>query len=927
MRTTRRLFLIAVPTSVLALTTALAVPALFRSPSSSAGASGNALTTASTSWRLQAPVGFTPYEYHGSSCVKGTKTCWVVGGTFGAVPQIAKTTNGGQSWSPEEDIGPMQNGLDGISCPTSSRCVAVGAQMGQPQDEQEPSAVRTTNGGRSWSFLTMPASVFTSARANLKGVSCGSSSDCVAVGLGGLVITTTDFGSSWKVATSGTTKELTGASCPTATTCFAVGYGGTVLKSTDGGTSWSAETSPNGNDLYAVSCPTRSACVATGSSGTVIATTDGGSSWSPQTSTVNQDLWGVSCASTTSCVAAGASGAIVYTTDGGTLWAAGTSGSTATIPSIACYSTSGCVAGTSHVNSTTGADVLYTTDGGKSWGMKEPRTLVRKLGTTGGDSISCPAPTQCFAVGGAGPINGGAGADVIFETLDGIHWFQVYQGAAGTGALHAISCASTSDCIVTGYEKTANTGVILATTNGGVTWKSQTSGTSEKLWGVSCPAVSTCFILGNAGTILHTTDGGAVWTAQASGASDPLYGVSCPTTSVCVVVGERSTVLHTSNGGSTWVPQTSPVTTNLHGVSCHDTLHCVITGFPSSGNVAGILYTTDGGTTWKQPSPAISVPTNETWGLPSVSCRNDSDCTATGGTGFDAPGHPPLILSTTDGGAQWKRDVPPSRAHGTPGVSCTKYGCWATGFGGAIVSSFTPPLGYWIAGSNGAVAHFHASSGFGSPRKVSDVVGIAATPDGGGYWLAGRNGAVFHFGGAKYYGSARTSKVDDIVGIATTEDGRGYWLAGANGHVFHYGDAKGYGSARRVKDIVAIASTPDGRGYWLAGANGHVYHFGDAKGYGSASHLKYAIVAMATTTAGNGYWLAAANGSVFRFGAARFHGSAAHEQLASPIVGMAATAFGDGYWLVEKNGSVFAYGAAKWLGRPHVSDTIGMARF
>ena len=151
--------------------------------------------------------------------------------------------------------------------------------------------------------------------------------------------------------------------------------------------------------------------------------------------------------------------------------------------------------------------------------------------------------------------------------------------------LHAISCASTSDCIVTGYEKTANTGVILATTNGGVTWKSQTSGTSEKLWGVSCPAVSTCFILGNAGTILHTTDGGAVWTAQASGASDPLYGVSCPTTSVCVVVGERSTVLHTSNGGSTWVPQTSPVTTNLFGVSCHDALHCVIVGLRTAGNV------------------------------------------------------------------------------------------------------------------------------------------------------------------------------------------------------------------------------------------------------------------------------------------------------------------------------------------------------
>jgi photosystem II stability/assembly factor-like uncharacterized protein len=247
-----------------------------------------------------------------------------------------------------------------------------------------------------------------------------------------------------------------------------------------------------------------------------------------------------------------------------------------------------------------------------------------------------------------------------------------------------------SHCITTGYSLDHAKGVILATTDGGKSWTAQTSGVMTKLWGVSCPSTRICVTVGDQGVILRTTNGGKAWTPQTSGITTSLYGVSCPDKLHCVAVG-RSNILTTTNGGSTWVPQTDPLTTNgAFSVSCHDAKHCVAVGGPvrpSSASVAGIAYTSNGGVTWR--TPFIVVPTNQTWDLYGVSCTSNSRCTASGGTGFEVPGHPALLLSTTDGGKQWARNTPPHGTHGTPGVACTRDGCWASGWGGLIISSFT----------------------------------------------------------------------------------------------------------------------------------------------------------------------------------------------------------------------------------------------
>ena len=62
---------------------------------------------------------------------------------------------------------------------------------------------------------------------------------------------------------------------------------------------------------------------------------------------------------------------------------------------------------------------------------------------------------------------------------------------------------------------------------------------AEKVPGMSC----------GAGTILRTTDGGATWVSQASGTTNLLRGVSFTDEHTGTVVGDWGTILRTTDGG------------------------------------------------------------------------------------------------------------------------------------------------------------------------------------------------------------------------------------------------------------------------------------------------------------------------------------------------------------------------------------------
>ena len=99
--------------------------------------------------------------------------------------------------------------------------------------------------------------------------------------------------------------------------------------------------------------------------------------------------------------------------------------------------------------------------------------------------------------------------------------------------------------------------------------------------------------VGAEGTVVTSSDMGLTWTPQVSGTSKDLRGVDFLSPLYGIAVGASGTLLRTTNGGSTWAPIASGVTTTLHDV--------VLSG-PDTGAAVGegerLIRTLNGGESW-----------------------------------------------------------------------------------------------------------------------------------------------------------------------------------------------------------------------------------------------------------------------------------------------------------------------------------------
>jgi len=339
----------------------------------------------------------------GVTCPSVT-VCVAVGrsynGDFGGLAMVS--SDGGATWSAPVLV-PGSTQLQSVSCPSVSTCVAVGFDGSSAGVVSVGTAPSTA--GDPWSWT--PAVVVTGT-TGLQGVDCPSSTECVAVGKNsagvGVAVSSSDGGSSWSSpqTLSGTTSSQ-GVTCPSATTCLAVASGASTSSSeafvgTESSGSWTWTTTsalalPSGDVVYTLACPSSTACLGSGTTPSegLIDTLDyssTSSSWSwgtPQAIAGTTALYAISCTSTSDCVAVGAgpSGTpdvTVATTDGGTTWAApdAPSGPVQAFFHVACASgssgSSTCVA-VSFFHSAT------STNSGQSWVGYEPLACV--YGTAG----------------------------------------------------------------------------------------------------------------------------------------------------------------------------------------------------------------------------------------------------------------------------------------------------------------------------------------------------------------------------------------------------------------------------------------------------------------------------------------------------------------------------------------------------------------
>jgi Photosynthesis system II assembly factor YCF48 len=115
---------------------------------------------------------------------------------------------------------------------------------------------------------------------------------------------------------------------------------------------------------------------------------------------------------------------------------------------------------------------------------------------------------------------------------------------------------------------------------------------------VSAPGGKVIWRLGMAGLIEQSTDGGLTWTQQISGTTADLYLGSAPSEEVCWVIGNGGTILRTTDGGAHWASVASPISQNPSLIRASDALHATV--WDSSRRHG--FQTDDGGVTWTQAS-------------------------------------------------------------------------------------------------------------------------------------------------------------------------------------------------------------------------------------------------------------------------------------------------------------------------------------
>jgi hypothetical protein len=237
-------------------------------------------------------------------------------------------------WSVVSSPNPeVNNYSNGVACPSSTDCEAVG-------DYYNSSSVQVTLAegwnGTTWALQTIP-NPSGATDSSLDGVACPSSTDCEAVGdytnSSGMQVTLAEGwnGTTWALQASpnpsgATDSSLDGVACLSSTDCEAVGFyensTGDYATLAEGwnGTTWAPQTIPNPTGatysyLNGVACPLSTECEAVGdyynSSGVLTSLAEGwnGTQWVlqaiPNSGADGSILDGVACSSSTDCEAVG----------------------------------------------------------------------------------------------------------------------------------------------------------------------------------------------------------------------------------------------------------------------------------------------------------------------------------------------------------------------------------------------------------------------------------------------------------------------------------------------------------------------------------------------------------------------------------------------------------------------------------------------
>ena len=606
-----------------------------------------------------------------------------------------------------------------------------------------------------------------------------------AVGTGGLIMKTTDGGTSWVEQNSGVTVTLWDVDFINTNVGYAVGNSGNILKTTDGGSNWTLST--NGTTaIYKVHYVNDTLIFlgsASSTTGRLLRSTNAGSTWENITANItglDGTVRGIHFLDADTGWISNSTGKIYKTTDGGATGAIiyNIGSTTATI-----YEVKFIDAEIGYALTTAGR-VLKTTNGGANWELTQTSSTenlyglgilgVNSEGTTpvliGGDigqivlsvddgvswqtknisatneilhRLSFPSETTGFVVGGS-ITTGNSFGDILKTTDSGVTWTNL----SFDPGYRTYSVFFVNENV--GYVGSLGPTGVYKTTNGGIDWVQLNTGTgtsSSNIYDIKFYNENLGFAMYGSGQVARTTNGGANWAPVSAGwgnaAGYEIFIVDSLTIYLC---GGGNRVSKSTNGGVSFTQITTLGTITLYSMHFFDANNGYISG--SSGR---LYKTTNGGSSFDE----IQMPSTAT--LYTIRFINNDFGIIGGGSG--------VAYYTTDGGNNWlaaqlylgtSQSIRDIRFAGTK--------VWAVGTDGMIIRG-----------------NVSTSSTFQLSVNVSDgwnMVSVPGTnPDGMGVanWWPGRVGDVY-----KYNAGYQT--------VTTATPGVGYWMKNNGAQTYNTGD-------------------------------------------------------------------------------------------------------------------------------------------
>jgi photosystem II stability/assembly factor-like uncharacterized protein len=528
---------------------------------------------------------------------------------------IMKTTNGGNTWT-MVNTGTTTD-LYQIQFINSNVGIAAGAKG---------TILKTINGGTTW------VSIQTGILSDLTALHFPSFNIGYATAADGSILKSTDNGTSWTLLNSGTTETLKSIFFTSNTTGIAVGgstipgprnsYHSYMTRTTDGGITWTPYVLPRNIPLTKVTFFNDQNGITAGGhpdgshaapEGTVLKTSDGGLTWQ-EVFYGNQAVNSFDFAADQLIGLATGNYGTIKTLDGGNTW------------SILNYDNTN-FSSLSMVDPSTALEVgefgriRKSIDGGISWLDQSESLTYSPL-----SSLQFTDPATGYAIANNETAT-------LVKTVDGgTHWKKIVSGLEGN--FTSLFFTNSTTGYVTSYNypnyeilKTndggnswtivnstpsyyllrdvsfvsANTGVavgengiILRTTNKGLTWNPIPSNTTLALTSIEFFNKTKGVIVGSGGILLKTSDGGSSWTQSNGGITESLNSINVIDKNTGFAVGDAGIIVRTNNAGRTWMKINTSYSNSLSDVNFIDSN----TGYIASSVNGDILKSVDGGMSW-----------------------------------------------------------------------------------------------------------------------------------------------------------------------------------------------------------------------------------------------------------------------------------------------------------------------------------------